>query len=228
MDFGEIIAAKRREKGLNQSELAKKLSSTGISVSNQAVSKWENGATLPNAKQFLALCEVLDIEDIRGAFIGGGDGILRGLSLEGRHRALDYIQLLRESGRYGISGNSAEPGTLPVYSVSASAGTGKLLDVEYYKTAEANGEVPEEADFGVRVPDNSMEPELCSGQTVWARRQGSIETGETGVFLYDGSAYLKQLTGENDIMLLHSLNPEYEDIEVSPGLPLRVLGKILH
>ena len=46
-----------------------------------------------------------------------------------------------------------------------------------------------------------------------------------GVFLYDGSAYLKQLRRDGGRVFLHSLNPAYADLEVSDALPLRVLGK---
>ena len=59
--IGENIAALRRASGMTQEMLAFRLG-----VSSQAVSKWEKGATLPNAKQFLALCEILEIDDVRG------------------------------------------------------------------------------------------------------------------------------------------------------------------
>ena len=52
-------------------------------------------------------------------------------------------------------------------------------------------------------------------------------TGEIGIFLYDGCAYLKKLVALEDRMALRSLNPAYADILVSPELPLRVLGKVL-
>ena len=52
-------------------------------------------------------------------------------------------------------------------------------------------------------------------------------TGEIGIFLYDGCAYLKQLVAAGDHLALHSLNPAYPDIRISPELPLRVLGKVL-
>jgi SOS-response transcriptional repressor LexA len=52
-------------------------------------------------------------------------------------------------------------------------------------------------------------------------------TGEIGIFLYDGNAYLKQLVAHDDALALHSLNPRYNDIVISPDLPLRVLGKVM-
>ena len=100
MQIGEILAACRKERGLSQMELAQALTARGCEVSNQAVSKWEKSMTLPNARQFLALCEVLEIADVRGEFSEGRAGLLSGLNQEGRRRVQDYIQLLRESGRY--------------------------------------------------------------------------------------------------------------------------------
>ncbi len=232
MRFGEILAQCRKQRGLNQAELAEKLTALGCEVSNQAVSKWEKDMTLPSARQFLTLCDVLDIEDIRGEFSEGQAGLLRGLNPEGRRHALDYIQLLRESGRYAVQPRLHELRTLPkrslpLYSLAVSAGTGQFLDGEDYEMVEVGQEVPDGSNFGVRVAGDSMEPRFHNGQIIWVRQQRSLMTGEIGIFLYDGNAYLKQLVAREGRVALHSLNPRYEDIFISDALPLRVLGKVL-
>ena len=227
-NIGQLLCQRRRELGINQTELAEAMSLRGFPVTNQAVSKWEKGATLPNARQFLALCEILEIEDIRGEFSSGREGIFAGLDGAGRHKALDYVQLLRDSGRY--ANRREEPAyirSLPLYSLAVSAGTGQFLDGEDYEMVEVGAEVPDGANFGVRVAGDSMEPVFHDGQTVWVRQQRSLMTGEIGIFLYDGNAYLKQLVALEHSMALHSLNPAYSDIVVSPELPLRVLGKVV-
>ena len=227
-NIGQLLSQRRRELEINQTELAEAMSLRGFPVTNQAVSKWEKGATLPNAKQFLALCEILEIDDVRGEFSCGSEGIFAGLCREGRRLALDYVQLLRDSGRY--ANRREEPAyirSLPLYSLAVSAGTGQFLDGEDYEMVEVGAEVPDGANFGVRVAGDSMEPVFHDGQTVWVRQQRSLMTGEIGIFLYDGNAYLKQLVALKDSMALHSLNPAYEDIIVSPELPLRVLGKVM-
>lgn len=227
-NIGQLLSNRRKELGINQTELAEAMSLRGFPVTNQAVSKWEKGATLPNAKQFLALCETLEIDDVRGEFSCGSEGIFAGLCREGRRLALDYVQLLRDSGRY--ANRREEPAyirSLPLYSLAVSAGTGQFLDGEDYEMVEVGAEVPDGANFGVRVAGDSMEPEFHDGQTVWVRQQRSLMTGEIGIFLYDGNAYLKQLVALENSMALHSLNPAYADIVVSPELPLRVLGKVV-
>ena len=92
---------------------------------------------------------------------------------------------------------------------------------------EAAAEVPEGSNFGVRVAGDSMEPRYHDGEVIWVRQQRSLMTGEIGIFLYDGCAYLKQLAAGDEALALHSLNPKYADIVISPELPLRVLGKVL-
>lgn len=227
-EIGSIISARRRELGINQAELAARLAAMDMAVTNQAVSKWENGSTMPNAKQFLALCDVLEIDDIRGCFSGKSEGLLSGLDRDGRLKALDYIQLLRDSGRYTPVEEKIVPlRRLPLYALPVSAGTGQFLDSEDYEMVEVGREVPEGVNFGVRVSGDSMEPEFINGQTVWVRQQRSLMTGEIGIFLYDGNAYLKQLVAKDGLMALHSLNPKYDDILISTELPLRVLGKVL-
>ena len=95
--FGETIASLRRAHGMRQQTLADALAEVGVPVSNQAVSKWENDATLPNAQQFLTLCRVLDVDDIAGTFSGGdAGGLLAGLNAEGRRRALQAQQGVSE------------------------------------------------------------------------------------------------------------------------------------
>lgn len=230
MRFGEQLATCRKARGLSQRELAERLKALGCEVSNQAVSKWETDMTLPSARQFLTLCDVLEIEDIRSEFSEGETGVFAGLNREGRQKAREYIRLLRESGRYAARCRAAEVvplRSLPLYSLAVSAGTGQFLDGEDYEMVEVGAEVPEGSNFGVRVAGDSMEPRFHNGQTVWVRQQRSLMTGEFGIFLYDGSAYLKQLVARDGAVALHSLNPRYDDILVSPALPLRVLGKVL-
>lgn len=54
--FGAFIASIRKEKGLTQLELAKKLN-----VTDKAVSKWERGAGFPDIKTLEPLAEALDV-----------------------------------------------------------------------------------------------------------------------------------------------------------------------
>ena len=55
--IGKFIAACRKEAGLTQAALAEKLN-----ITDRAVSKWENGKSLPDASIMLELCKILNID----------------------------------------------------------------------------------------------------------------------------------------------------------------------
>ena len=57
MNIGERITTLRKEKDISQAELAKRLS-----VSRQAVSKWEQGTSTPDTVRLIQLAEILDTE----------------------------------------------------------------------------------------------------------------------------------------------------------------------
>ena len=54
--IGGFIAACRKERGLTQAKLAERLG-----ITDRAVSKWENGKSLPDASLMLELCDLLGI-----------------------------------------------------------------------------------------------------------------------------------------------------------------------
>ena len=54
--IGKFIAEKRKENGLTQLQLAERLG-----ITDRAVSKWENGKTMPDSSIMLELCKILGI-----------------------------------------------------------------------------------------------------------------------------------------------------------------------
>ena len=54
--IGAFIARRRKEQGLTQAQLAE-----GLGITDRAVSKWENGKSLPDASLMLPLCDMLKI-----------------------------------------------------------------------------------------------------------------------------------------------------------------------
>ena len=56
LKIGKFIAERRKMNGLTQMQLAEKLN-----ITDRAISKWENGKSLPDSSIMLELCEVLGI-----------------------------------------------------------------------------------------------------------------------------------------------------------------------
>ena len=182
----------------------------------------------PSGTGKTTLCRVLDVDDIAGTFSGGdAGGLLAGLNAEGRRRALEYIALLRESKRFAPAPEVPALRSLPLYSLAVSAGTGQFLDGESYEMQPVGPEVPEEANFGVRVAGDSMEPRFVHGQIVWVHRQETLRSGEIGVFLYNGAGYCKRLERAPGRVELVSLNARYAPIRVTAEDELRVFGRVV-
>ena len=158
--LGATLHQLRREAGLTQSRVCEKLAERGFEIQNAAVSKWEKDMTMPNAAQFLALCEIYSVTDVMGTFTGRGE--TAGLNEAGRKLVSEYVRVLSASGLY--SKNDSRK--LPLYDLAASAGTGQFLDGESYSLIDAS-DAPDRADFAVRIAGDSMEPDVPDGSIVW-------------------------------------------------------------
>lgn len=91
-----------------------------------------------------------------------------------------------------------------------SAGTGFDLDdnnfweeIDIPATPEAK-----KADFCLTITGDSMEPVYYDGDIVLVKSQPSVNLGQIGIFVIEGSGYIKKFGGDR----LISLNEEYDDI----------------
>jgi SOS-response transcriptional repressor LexA len=229
--LGGVICSVRKKKALSQRELAVLLNKRGIKVTNQAVSKWENGTAVPNALQFLIICDILDIIDISGIFNGRSYDLFKGLNEDGRKRIFEYADMVRDSGFYDDLSQNAPRGTkirtLPVYNIDSAAGKGRFLDLPDYTPMSVGHEVPLSANFGVIISGDSMEPDFHSGQIVWIHLQSKLEHGDVGVFTYEGNTYFKRLRDRVGGMRLQSVDSNYPDIIITNPDSLITLGKVV-
>ncbi len=92
---------------------------------------------------------------------------------------------------------------------------------------KVGNEVSPDADFGVHVSGDSMEPLYPNGQTIWVHQQETLEDGEIGIFFLDGEAYVKKYHQSPDGISLISINKTYAPIKVSSGSVFRTFGKVV-
>ncbi len=229
-NLGDIICSFRKKKGLSQRNFAALLSKRGVKVTNQAVSKWESGASLPNAIQFLIICDILDIIDISGVFSNRSFDFLRGLNDDGKRLVAEYAAMLLDSGLYDDPTIEAPRGTkirtLPVYDLESAVKKGRLLDLTDYVPTRVGNEVPLSANFGVIIHGDSMEPDYHDGQIVWIHQQPKLEHGDVGVFTYEGTTYFKRLRDRVGGTRLQSIDSTYPDIIVTTPETMVTLGKV--
>lgn len=111
------------------------------------------------------------------------------------------------------------------YDHAASAGTGQYLNDVRVERIELPVDV--DADFVIPIKGDSMEPDYHDGDLVFIQTSVELNDGVIGVFNYNGEAYIKQLVIDEDQAYLHSLNPEYKDMPITPETDFRIIGEVM-
>lgn len=112
------------------------------------------------------------------------------------------------------------------YDHAASAGTGQYLNDVRVERIELPVDV--DADFVIPIKGDSMEPDYHDGDLVFIQTSVDLNDGVIGVFNYNGEAYIKQLVIDEDQAYLHSLNPEYKDMPITPETDFRIIGEVVN
>ena len=125
---------------------------------------------------------------------------------------------------YSASDNGFARRTLPLYDLPGYAGTGVALDSETADEITVRSTAAtREADFALRISGNSMEPRYHDGDILLVQETDSVEFGELGIFILDGSGFFKVYGGDR----LLSLNPDYGDILLKDFQDVRVAGRVI-
>ena len=240
---GQHFRDARRQLGLTQGELCQRLSQYGVDVQPPAISKWEKGENIPNFYQGLALCLALDIKEGFQYFTGISDQ--PDLNPQGQQFLAEFQNFLLSTGRYSTvkaMPSSPEPGMeklvpFPFAQLPASAGTGEYLLEEAFEMREfPESRIPKDANFALAVHGDSMEPEFHDGQTVFIKKGSELYEGQVGLFILNGSGYIKvygidrnekDLSRQGPAQVLISLNKKYAPIQVHPYDDLRIVGRVL-
>lgn len=228
--IGEIISTYRKKNCLSQQDLSNLLGQHGYKLTNKAISSWEKNSSEPSASLMILLCKLLGITDIYNEYYGfNPDNPLSELNEEGYDKALEYIQLLKESDKYAKKATTIIPftRTIRLFDIPASAGTGSFLDGDDYTEIEVGEEVPSATDFGIRISGDSMEPQFINNQIVWVHQQDTLENGEIGIFFLNGNAYCKKFKDDADELALVSLNKKYSPIIIGEHDSFKIFGKVV-
>lgn len=108
-----------------------------------------------------------------------------------------------------------------------SAGTGETLvdDIEFTVNYPA-GVVPLH-DFALQVNGDSMEPLFEHKEIIFVEENTSINSGQLGVFVVDGEAYVKKVFIYQDHIRLVSLNPKYGDMNFYGDSDVKFAGRVI-
>ena len=115
--------------------------------------------------------------------------------------------------------------SIGLYDMPVSAGVGEFLADA---TRVEDISIPDdprtaEADYALRINGDSMEPKYRSGDIILIQTADTVEEGELGVFVLDGSGYFKKYGGDH----LISLNPKYAPIPLKDFEDVACCGRVV-
>ena len=176
MSFGERIKFRRGELKLSRGELAGRLG-----VSPSAVSNYENGLSFPKEDVMLRLFDSLETDPnqlFRDSFRGGGQALsseeqtllrkFRELSPLGRETVQSVTEALwacrQETSP--LPAERPEGRIIPLYHTLAAAGCVSAVPGEDFDEISVTEQVPQTAEFAVRISGDAMAPYLEDGAVV--------------------------------------------------------------
>ena len=145
----------------------------------------------------------------------------------GRVPGMEGVRLTPPEQRPGELPMGLRRRRIPMYDLPVSAGVGEFLS-DSQKTEITIPDTPRtvEADYALCISGDSMEPRYRSGDVLLVQTAESVEEGELGIFVLDGSGFFKKYGGD----CLISLNPRYAPIPLrdfeSVSCCGRVIGKL--
>ena len=154
------------------------------------------------------------------------------LEPNGQRKVITYAEKLRDEQekRRKAKKNEVSEKVVQLYGYdyydhATSAGTGQYLNDVRVERIELPVDV--DADFVIPIKGDSMEPDYHDGDLVFIQTSVELNDGVIGVFNYNGEAYIKQLVIDTEQSYLHSLNPAYKDMPITPETDFRIIGEVV-
>ncbi|VRD08873.1 phage transcriptional repressor [Streptococcus pneumoniae] len=234
--IGNQIKTFRKSAGFTQDELAKRLNTT-----KQTISRYEKGDRKANQDMLFELCDIFGVsiddffpsqnEALQSPTASSIQTIYDELKPPRQVKVLNYAERLRDEQRNEEETKINEVSeVIQLYSYDyydhpASAGTGQYLNDVRVERIELPVDI--DADFVIPIKGDSMEPDYHDGDLVFIQTSVDLSDGVIGVFNYNGDAYIKQLIIDEDQAYLHSLNPAYKDMAITPDTDFRIIGEVV-
>lgn len=237
--IGNQIKSFRKSAGFTQDELAKRLNTT-----KQTISRYEKGDRKANQDMLFELCDIFGVsiddffpsqnETLQFPTISPIQTIYDQLHQPRQAKVLNYaerqLKEQKNEEETKITEVSEVSEVIQLYSYDyydhpASAGTGQYLNDVRVERIELPVDI--DADFVIPIKGDSMEPDYHDGDLVFIQTSVDLSNGVIGVFNYNGDAYIKQLVIDKDQAYLHSLNPAYKDMPITPDTDFRIIGEVV-
>ena len=227
MSFGQRLRKRREELGLTRDELAEMLGVTRSSIGN-----YESGVSSPKEEILLRLFDALrtDPNYLYQDSFRASDAVLS----SAEQTLLEQYRSLSPTGQQTVRSVTGalcayqaeleqelperEVRYIPLYHSPAAAGYAAPVFGEDYDSIPLTPDLPQGAEFAVRIQGDSMAPWIEDGSVAYVNRD-PLRDGDVGIFCVDGDMLCKQYHRQGGLVYLFSLNRKRRDADVvfTPG-----------
>ncbi|WP_390175323.1 XRE family transcriptional regulator, partial [Staphylococcus pseudintermedius] len=191
-----IIIAKNIRRFLDDSNMSQKKLAELINIKPSTLSDYLNLRSNPSHGVIQRIADVFGVgkSDIDTTYKDENSitSIYDKLTPPRQKRVLDFAneQLNEQNNKVlHINSHNVISEEVAVYGY-ASAGTGETLIDGVEFTTQYNGHIPNH-DFALQVNGDSMEPMFEDKEIIFIDKTKQINSGQIGIFVIDGEAYLK-------------------------------------
>ncbi|MCE5537908.1 helix-turn-helix transcriptional regulator [Staphylococcus pseudintermedius] len=227
-----IIIAKNIRRFLDDSNMSQKKLAELINIKPSTLSDYLNLRSNPSHGVIQRIADVFGVgkSDIDTTYKDENSitSIYDKLTPPRQKRVLDFAneQLNEQNNKVlHINSNNIVSEEVAVYGY-ASAGTGETLIDGVEFTTQYNGHIPNH-DFALQVNGDSMEPLFEDKEIIFIDKTKQINSGQIGIFVIDGEAYLKKVFINEEGIRLVSLNSKYPDLHFDSSHDIKVAGKVI-
>ncbi|ADV05073.1 TPA: helix-turn-helix transcriptional regulator [Staphylococcus pseudintermedius] len=227
-----IIIAKNIRRFLDDSNMSQKKLAELINIKPSTLSDYLNLRSNPSHGVIQRIADVFGVgkSDIDTTYKDENSitSIYDKLTPPRQKRVLDFAneQLNEQNNKVlHINSHNVISEEVAVYGY-ASAGTGETLIDGVEFTTQYNGHIPNH-DFALQVNGDSMEPLFEDKEIIFVDKTKQINSGQIGIFVIDGEAYLKKVFISDKGIRLVSLNSKYPDLHFDSSYDIKVAGKVI-
>ncbi|MDT3917900.1 S24 family peptidase, partial [Staphylococcus saprophyticus] len=116
----------------------------------------------------------------------------------------------------------------PIYGATGAGLGEEIYDDVLYEEININvNDLPKDAEFGILVNGDSMEPMFDKGSYAFVSKQNQVLNNTIALVVLNNAALIKKVVFNDKTVKLVSINPYYDDIYVRDNDNFRVVGRIV-
>lgn len=243
------IIAKNIKKYLKQTNMSQKELANKISISPSTLSDYLNLRSNPSHGVIQKISDEFGIlkSDIDTTYKESNDisDIYNKLSTERKKWVLSYAEHQYKEQESTVNEDTFKVANIynhkkenieaeenlipfPIYGATGAGVGEELYDDVLYEEININvNDLPNDAEFGILVNGDSMEPMFDKGSYAFVSKQNQVLNNTIALVVLNNAALIKKVVFNDKTVKLVSINPYYEDIYVRDNDNFRVVGRIV-